>query len=184
MKLQDLEHAARIIVEGGLVLYPAEGCYGIGCDPCQHAAVRRILHAKHRSWQHGLIVIGATMNQLFRYIDADPALLAPALVDWPGPHTWLMPARAGVSRWIRGHHDSIAIRLTDHSIARRLCLFARRGIVSTSANRHGLDPARTDAQARRVLGRRVDYVLSGAVGYLRNPTPIRDARTGAVVRNG
>ncbi len=184
MKLQDLEHAARIIAEGGVVLYPTEGCYGIGCDPCRHAAVRRILYAKHRSWQHGLIVIGATMNQIFQYIDAEPALLAPALADWPGPHTWLMPARAGVSRWIRGHHDGVAVRLTDHPIARRLCLSAHRAIVSTSANRHGLDPARTDAQARRALGRRVDYVLSGVVGRLRNPTPIRDARTGAIVRSG
>ena len=164
--------------------YPTESCFGLGCDPRQHAAIRRILGAKRRGWWHGLILIGARLSHLLRYVNVDDVLLAPAVESWPGPHTWLLPARPAVSRWLRGRHSSVAVRITGHPDAARLCQAVGGAIVSTSANRRGAAPTKTQLETQQRFGQLVDYVLPGRIGGLANPTEIRDAATRAVIRTG
>lgn len=179
-----LRQAAAVLARGGLVAYPTEGCYGIGCDPRNAFAVRRILHIKRRHWRQGLILIGAHWAHIAPWVDsADAAALARARATWPGPHTWLLPARRGVSRRLRGEHDSIAVRITAHPMAAALCRTFGAAIVSTSANRHGQPPARSAAAVRRGLGDRIDGTLCGPLGGLGAPTSIRDARSGRTLRS-
>lgn len=176
-----LRHAAYVLRRGGIVAYATEACFGLGCDPRNRTAVRRLLRIKRRHVGKGLIVLAATRGQLARYIDACPPDVART---WPGPRTWLLPARAGVPFWIKGRHASIAVRVTAHRQAAALCRAAGMAIVSTSANRSGEVPARSYRDARRRLGARVDYVLPGRIGKLKRPTPITDAASGRVVRAG
>jgi L-threonylcarbamoyladenylate synthase len=180
-----LEQAARAILAGGIVAYPTEGCYGLGCDPRRPNAVRRLLRLKRRSYRPGLIVIAARLGQLLPYTDiTNEALLAAARASWPGPLTWLVPARPGVPAGIRGAHATVAVRVTAHPVAAALCRHARRAITSTSANRSGQLPLRTAAAVRREFGEAVDVVLNGALGDTMRPTPIRDLLNGALVRPG
>lgn len=179
MHARDLQRAAHILRQGGLVAYATEHCFGLGCDPMNRNAVLRLLRLKRRPLAKGLIVLAADVAQLSLFIDSVPPEVA---ATWPGPHTWLLTPRANVPRWISGAHARIAVRVTAHPQAAALCRAAGMAIVSTSANRAGDLPARTDREARRRFGRLVDFVLPGVVGDLPAPTPIRDAVTGERIR--
>jgi L-threonylcarbamoyladenylate synthase len=175
--------AARIVRGGGVIAYPTEAVFGLGCLPRDRRAVGRILALKRRSWRKGLILIGADLAQLERY-----ALLPPeprrseVLASWPGPHTWVLDARRDAPRWVTGGRPSIAVRLTAHEMAAALCRAVGEALVSTSANVSRRPPHRRLVQLRRDLGRRLDYVLAGPLGGAESPTAIRDGRTGHTLR--
>jgi L-threonylcarbamoyladenylate synthase len=178
-----LDRAARTILDGGVVAYPTEAVYGLGCLPEAGAAALRILQIKRRSWRKGLIVIAADAAQLEPLVDLDASpLKAEILASWPGPATWTLRAHPEVPAWLRGEHDTLAVRVTDHPVARRLCARADSPLVSTSANRGGRPPHRHLLTLRRDLGADVDYVLAAPLGSAARPTTIRDGRTGRVLR--
>jgi L-threonylcarbamoyladenylate synthase len=184
VNVEQLRAAARVIADGGIVAYPTESVYGLGCDPRRTATVRRLLRLKRRDPKLGLILIAADERQLEPYVDLECAPgVQRARATWPGPYTWLLRARAEVSPWLRGAHDTIAVRVTAHAGAAALCRYARRALVSTSANRHDRPPARSTAAVRREFGAAVDFGLQGPLGGLPAPTEIRDAATGRVVRS-
>lgn len=171
--------------DGGVAAYPTEACFGLGCDPRDARAVRRILSLKRRSPHQGLILAAATLVQLRPYLDPSAAsLLHEPLATWPGPVTWILPASRFTPRWITGAHDSVAVRVSACRDVVSLCRAFGGAIVSTSANPHGAPPARTVHDVRRYFGRRIDALVIGRVGGLANPTEIRDAATGAVLRAG
>ncbi len=178
-----LRQAARRLNGGGIVAYPTEAVYGLGCDPFNLDAVLRLLRVKQRPPGMGLILIGARFEQVAPFIGKiDRARLARVRRSWPGPHTWLLPASGLVPPWIRGAHESVALRVTAHPIAAALCEAFDGALVSTSANRHGLPPAASALDIRLRLGNEVDLVVPGETGGLARPTGIRDALSGRVVR--
>jgi L-threonylcarbamoyladenylate synthase len=180
-----LRQAARCLRGGGIIAYPTEGVFGLGCDPFDVDAVLRILDLKGRGIEHGVILIGAELSHIEPFIGAvDRAALGRAVATWPGPHTWLLPAAPTVPGWIRGAHRTVALRITAHPVAAALCKQAGGALVSTSANRHGHPPARSALEVRLKFGDAVDFVLGGSTGPSRRPTEIRDAVTGKVVRRG
>lgn len=181
MYTSELQRAARILKQGGIVAYATEYCFGLGCDPFNRNAVLRLLRLKRRPVMKGLIVLAANNEQLAPYLNDIPPQVA---ASWPGPHTWLLPPRPGVPGWITGRHAKIAVRITAHAQAAALCHAAGIAIISTSANRAGESPARTNREVVRRFGKLVDYALPGAVGTATAPTPIRDAVTGELTRPG
>lgn len=181
MSARALARAAVILRAGGVIAYATEGCFGLGCDPLNRQAVRRLLRIKRRTSVKGVILIAAERAQLAPFVASMPAA---ALATWPGPHTWLCEAASAAPPWIRGRHPRIAVRVTAHRQAAALCRAAGMAIVSTSANRAGEVPARSYREVLRRLGAELDYVLPGRIGARRAPTPITDAATGAIVRQG
>ncbi|MDO8313281.1 MAG: Sua5/YciO/YrdC/YwlC family protein [Sideroxyarcus sp.] len=173
---------ATYLKRGGLVAYPTESCYGLGCDPDNRQAVLRLLKLKQRPQRKGLILIASHYHQIARYLQpltlADQAKLqnedAQAI-------TYLMPARPSAPRWLRGVHDTLAVRLTAHPFAKRLCRIANSALVSTSANRSGQRPAKTYAECQRLFGKKV-WVLRGSVGKRKQPSTIRTWSDGKIVR--
>ncbi len=179
MYTRDLQHAARVLKQGGLVAYATEYCFGLGCDPFNRDAVLRLLRVKQRSVKKGLIVLAGDVAQLMPYASEIPES---ARGSWPGPRTWLLPVKPDVPAWITGAHDKIALRVTAHAQAAALCRAAGMAIISTSANRAGTAPARSDREAWRRFSGQIDCVLCGRVGIAQAPTPIRDAVSGALIR--
>ena len=180
-----LSACAAALRAGGVVAYPTEAVYGLGCDPENRAAFDRLFAIKRRPPTQGVLLIASDFAQVERYVDlaAVPAeALQQAQSTWPGPHTWIFPRSAATPAWIAGGHSGIALRVTAHALAAELCRAVGAALVSTSANRHGEPPTKTAAEVRAALGDEIDAILNGEVGGLERPTPIRDAITGATVR--
>ncbi|WP_438970616.1 L-threonylcarbamoyladenylate synthase [Methylophaga sp.] len=177
-----IREAVRTLNMGGTIAYPTEAVFGVGCDPWDQEAVLDLLEIKQRPWTKGLILIASDFNQLQAFIEpVSSALLKQLQQSWPGPVTWLLPARAEVPVYLTGMHNSIAVRVTAHSQARALCDAFGGAIVSTSANITGLKPAKNVHQVRWQLPG-IDYVLPGALGGADKPSQIRDGISGDIIR--
>ncbi|MBI5436903.1 MAG: Sua5/YciO/YrdC/YwlC family protein [Nitrosomonadales bacterium] len=177
-----IHRLAAHLKRGGLIAYPTESCYGLGCDPRNRKAVLRLLKLKGRPQGKGLILVAGKFAQLAPYLK----LLSPSeqkKLQWDGAQaiTYLMPAKPSAPRWLRGAHDTLAVRLTAHPEAAALCNALNMALVSTSANYSGAKPARTYAQCRRLFGKRV-WVLPGRVGKCRKPSTIRAWMSGKIIR--
>ena len=184
MSDSQIRQAVVLLKRGGVIAYPTEAVFGLGCDPCSEAAVRRLLAIKHRSMSKGLILIASSLKQLQPFIILDSAQHASVAATWPGPVTWLIPARKSVPKWLRGRHSTLAVRVTAHPLAAALCTAWGGVLVSTSANVSTKAPARDALSVRCRLGSQLDYVLPGPVGHAERPTEIRDLITGRIYRKG
>jgi L-threonylcarbamoyladenylate synthase len=174
---------AAYLRRGGLIAYPTESCYGLGCDPDNRNAVQRLLRLKQRPQNKGLILIAAGYHQVARYLQPLTAEQQQRLKDAGAlAITCLMPVVHSAPRWLRGSHDTLAVRLTAHKPAAQLCRGAGSALVSTSANRSGQRPAKTFAQCQRLFGSKV-WVLPGRVGKRRKPSTIRMWADGKIIRN-
>lgn len=179
----ELQRAADVIRAGGIVAYPTEAVYGLGCDPGNEGAVRRLLALKQRPGDKGLILIAADITQLTPWLGSlDARSRSRCEATWPGAATWVVPAREGISPLLTGGRDTLAVRVTAHPVAAALCRTCGHALVSTSANRSGEAPLRDAAAVAKAFGADIELVLSGALGGAARPTPIRDARSGAVLR--
>ncbi|MCW9058644.1 MAG: Sua5/YciO/YrdC/YwlC family protein [Gammaproteobacteria bacterium] len=179
-----LHQVVRVLRAGGIVAYPTEAVYGLGCDPLRGEAVQRLLALKQRPMEKGLILIASDWTQLQPFLlPLTPARQQRLFATWPGPHTWVLPCRPEVPQWLRGNHDSLAVRITAHPLAAALCDAWGGALVSTSANRSGLPPARSPLRVRQQFGDEIDYLLPGALGGLATPTTIRDGVTGKILRD-
>jgi L-threonylcarbamoyladenylate synthase len=180
-----IKQAVEALRRGGIIAYPTEAVYGLGCDPDDNKAIARILELKQRDRGKGLILIASDVAQLHPYLDDLPdEARHRVLASWPGPFTWLWPAAATTGKWLRGDYATLAVRVTAHPVARALCDAYGKPLVSTSANLSGQPPARTAMEVQQQFGNRIDCIVEGDVGPQASPTEIRDAITGELIRGG
>ncbi len=177
--------AARVLHEGGVVAYPTEAVWGLGCDPFNEAAVQRLLSLKKRPVEKGVILVASRVEQIAPLFDPLSASEKEKLLaSWPGPNTWLLPDPDNlIPSWIKGEHASVAVRISDHPGVAALCDAFGGCIVSTSANPAGSEPARSLLRVSVYFARRTDYIVPGVIGKLAQPTQIRDLRDSRVVRS-
>jgi len=177
-----IRQAVTALNQGGVIAYPTEGVFGLGCDPWNIQAVIRLLAIKQRPWQKGLVIIAADFNQLQDFIaPVSPEILKKLEVTWPGPITWLLPVNSNLPRYLSGTHDTVAVRVTAHKQTAELCREFGGAIVSTSANLAGAKPAKTIRQLRWNMTD-LDAIVAGQCSGSNKPTEIRDAKTGEQVR--
>ncbi len=177
--------AARILRAGGVVAYPTEAVWGLGCDPDNALAVQQVLALKHRDPDKGLILVAADLAMLEPYLRGlSRRARAPMEATWPGPVTWLVPDNGRASPWVTGGRGALALRVTAHPVAAALSRAFGGAIVSTSANPQGLPAATKLREVKAYFAARVDHYTPGRVGLRRRPSEIRDLRTGAVIRPG
>ncbi|TAM10598.1 MAG: tRNA threonylcarbamoyladenosine biosynthesis protein RimN [Nevskiaceae bacterium] len=178
-----LQAALAALRGGGVVAYPTEGVWGVGCDPRNAAAVAKVIALKQRDWHKGLILLAADFEMLRPFVTVpSAAALAQAQATWPGPVTWVFPAGPACLPLVRGEHPSIAVRVTAHPLAAALSRAFGAPVVSTSANLAGHPAALTAADVRAQLGSGVDAIVDGPLGGLKGPTAIRDIATGDYIR--
>ncbi|NIK39399.1 L-threonylcarbamoyladenylate synthase [Xanthomonas arboricola] len=181
-----LDSAVATLTQGGVIAYPTEAVWGLGCDPRQQAAVLRLLEIKRRPVDKGVIVVAASVDVLHDWVDLDALTSArrqQVLASWPGPHTWILPITAQAPRWVTGAHDGLAVRISAHPLVAALCAAWGGPLVSTSANLAGELPARSRQALDPALLASIDGVMDGEVGALAQPTRIRDARSGQILRD-
>lgn len=168
---------------GGLIAYPTESCYGIGCLPAHPAALRRLVRLKKRPQGKGMIVIGSRLPQLLPLLQRPSENTASLLQQtWPAAVTFLLDAAPDIPPLLRGRNRrKLAVRVPAHESARNLCRQLGTALVSTSCNRAGKRPCKTERETRRQFGRNV-RIIGGMIGRQKTPSRIVDAETGVRLR--
>jgi len=177
-----LKQAVKACETGGIIAYPTEAVFGLGCLPGYEHSVRRILELKQRSVHKGLILVAADIEQLDVYVDFSKIKNISRIQEsWPGSVTWLMAARYQTPYWLTGCHKTLAVRISACPVVQSLCK-ELGPLVSTSANPKSAEPAKTDQQVRAYFQTEIDYILPATITNTMKPTEIRDAETGDIVR--
>lgn len=176
--------AANALRAGGIIAYPTEAVFGLGCDPHNDAAVNALLTLKQRPAHMGLILLSPSIDVALNYIDAPTDDMVRKLHrSWPGPTTWIVPTR-GLSNLVTGGRDTVALRVSAHPVCQALCEEYGDVLISTSANVSGKPPATNLLQLKRQFPVGIDYLVGGALGDSSRPTQIIDARSDQVLRRG
>lgn len=180
----NLHMAVQHLLNGGVIAHPTEGVWGLACLPDNDEAVQQLIALKGRDPAKGLILIGDDCRRFEPWTAAlsqnDHALLDQ---HWPGPTTFVVPDPTGIaSDWVRGQHQSVALRVTDHALSASLCAAVGSCLVSSSANPAGRPAPFYEWQVRRYFGGQVDFYLSGATGGRRQPSRIIDLISGRSLR--
>ena len=179
-----IRQAARVLGDGGVIAYPTEGVWGIGCLPDEHDAVERIIDIKGRRSDAGVILIAAAADLLDGWIAPSAAELE-RLQSRPGkPVTWIVTAAPGIDPLLTGGRSTLAVRIIEHPLAAALTLAVGAPLVSTSANRSGQPAALTALEVRLSLGPELDLVVDGPLGGASGPSEIRVAQSDQVLRRG
>ncbi|MFK8069092.1 MAG: L-threonylcarbamoyladenylate synthase [Gammaproteobacteria bacterium] len=177
-----LKRASQEIENGGVIGYPTETVYGLGCDPWNEKAVFKILTIKKRPVHKGLIVIAADISQLDPLINFPSQQIKAQIVStWPGPFTWILPTSEHCPKWLSGQHDGLAVRVSSHPLCLALCKLTGP-IVSTSANVANQPPAGSGWEVQMKFNDQLDYILHENLPKKVSPTSIQDAVTGKKIR--
>ena len=188
MTVQSLLDTATAVerLQAGLVIaYPTEAVFGLGCDPANESAVRKLLLLKGRHESAGLVLIASEFSQLKPWIaEVKEALVKKAMQTWPGPVTWLFPRAEGVPDYVAGKHKTVAVRITAHEPSRKLCTAFGSALISTSANHTSAEPARSAEEVQSYFGSGIAGILAGDLGSGDNPSEIRDLVSSKIIRQG
>ena len=179
-----LECATQALTNGGVIAYPTEAVWGLGCDPWNEAAVGKILKLKQRPMHKGLILVASQWAQFQPLVkDLTAQQIDQLNESWPGPTTWLMAdPQSWVPLWIKGQHSSVALRVSAHPLVSALCDQFNGPIVSTSANLAGGKPAKSRLHIMQAFGDQIDYVVNGELGQNKQPSEVKDLVSGQIIR--
>ena len=180
---QSIQSAVTAIQSGGLLVYPTEGVYGLGCDYRNQSSVMQLLELKKRPVAQGLVLVASHIEQILPLIQPlDRLHLARALKTWPGHQTWVFPASPLTPKWVTGNHNSVAIRVTAHPTVKTLCDHLGHALISTSANFSGQTTPKKCQEILELWGDQVDYYLDLPLGGKEQPSTIKLASNGSQLR--
>jgi L-threonylcarbamoyladenylate synthase len=185
-----LKAAVSVLKRGGVVAFPTETVYGMGCDPRDARAVRRVYAMKGRGESKPLQLIAGSLAQVKKIAQIDRANARVIKKRWPGPLTLLLPLRKGVKLALRiSPKRTIGIRVSSHSFVRELAKRFGSPIAATSANRSGRAPAASGRGAARAFkdDPKPDLLLDFGSIPKRKPTTVARIRKDgsvAILRQG
>jgi len=177
--------ASQIVSEGGLVVYPTETLYGLGCDPFNIEAVKRVFKVKGERRKPPPI-LASSINHVERiaYMSEEGKKVAKKF--WPGPLTLVFPKKLVLPDIVTCNLDSVGVRIPKHDVALQLIRFSGGLLTGTSANRTGEKPPRTVHEATPQLKEEVDVFLDGGPTTLGRPSTVADftSRKPRILREG
>lgn len=177
--LENLVTAAELIANGGIIAYPTDTVYGLGCNPFDVKAVRKIIEVKDNR-SKPLPVLVETITAAESIVTISEKALRLAKRYWPGPLTMILEAKPQVPS-ILAPDGSLGVRSPKHPICLRLLGLCSGMLVGTSANRTGYPPAATAADVVRELGDKLDLVLDGGRATIGVASTVIDLRRGLIV---
>lgn len=180
---KELDNVAEIVQSGGVVAYPTESVYGLGCDPDNLESLRKILTIKNRPNDKGFIILVSHIDQARPYIqplsDSDREQL-----NTPRQRatTWLIPKKTQVPELLSGQFETVAVRITNHPVALAICETLNGPLVSTSCNLSGQPELISAEQVLTQMPSTIDLVIDAECGGER-PSQIIDLASGRVLRD-
>ena len=157
---QAVTEAVRILREGGVILYPTDTVWGIGCDATNAEAVERIYRLKRSENKKSMLVLCATPDMVVRYVHKAPGIAFEVQELATKPLTLILPGASGVAANLIPEEGTLGVRIPDHAFCQAMLRKLGRPIVSTSANISGEDTPRNLAEISREIIDGVDYVVN------------------------
>ncbi len=151
--------AVEVLRQGGLLLYPTDTVWGIGCDATNEEAVAKVYALKRSENKHAMLVLCHSAEQIVRYVNRAPGIAFEVLEMATSPLTLILPGAVGVAANLIPEGGTLGVRVPDHAFCQRLLRAFGRPIVSTSANISGEKTPRTLAETAREIIDGVDYVV-------------------------
>ncbi len=179
-----LSEITSILKQGGVIAYPTEAVWGLGCDPFNQDAVLRILEVKQRPMEKGLILIAGEANHLSQWksqLSSDQYELLTSHTE--KPTSWVIPDTQIAPNWVRGEHQSVAIRLVQHEQTKLLCSEFEKVLVSTSANPAGKPPAMNKSEVIQYFDNKIDAIFDAPSGSIKRPSQVKDIITNTLYRS-
>ncbi|MEK9932052.1 MAG: L-threonylcarbamoyladenylate synthase [Methylophilaceae bacterium] len=172
----------RFLIRGGVIIYPTESCFGIGCDPKNIHAINKIMVLKKRNIKKNFLLISSSLKQLDSYINnLTQTQIDKLFKKWPGPHTWVINAKENCKPWLTNHSNQIAIRIPSFLSCFNLCKNTGMALISTSANLSGKKTLKNYREVCRFSNRHV-RLIKGQIGKQKKPSTIQDFATGKILR--
>lgn len=170
-----LNRLAEEVLRGGIVAFPTDTIYGLGCSLFDTDAVEMLAQIKHRARSHAFISLIPEPLQAWGLAD-EVGPLAERLIDryWPGPLSLIFRASPLVSLQVLGHAGTLALRCPRDTLCQRILERIGGPVVSSSANLSGEPPAESAAEIVAVFGNQLDLVLDGGPRHARPPTTLVD----------
>jgi L-threonylcarbamoyladenylate synthase len=177
--------AAKTVKKGGLVVYPTETVYGLGCDPLNVEAVQRLLDVKGER-NTPLPILASSIDDATKiaFISSNGTRLATQF--WPGPLTMVFPKKPVLPDVVTFGWDSVGLRIPDNDVALELIRFSGGLLVGSSANRSGEAPPRSVQELSGALKTMVDVVLDGGAAVHGMPSTVADltSKNPRILREG
>jgi len=173
---ENIQLAANVVRNGGIVIYPTETVYGLGCDPGDKDATQKICEIKGRA-DKPLPLICANMEAAHRIVEFNPVAERLANVFWPGPLMLVLPSKMKYGMWVTHGSSTLGVRISDHPVASRLTKLSGGVLVSTSANISGKEPALTAQEALEQVGQQVNIILDGGPSQRTESSTVLDVST-------
>lgn len=181
-----MKSVVEVFNQGGIIAYPTEAVFGLGCDPDNEEAVNKLLTLKNRPMEKGLILLAANYSQLLPYVDDNKITQDKrfsVLSRWPDGITQVLPANKSVAQYLTGAFTTIAVRVTSQPDVVKLCNATGKPIVSTSCNITGHEPAVTYQTIEEDLSKQVDFIIQGNTLGFNKPSTIIDGLSGETFRS-
>lgn len=156
----DIKNAIEVMKKGGVILYPTDTIWGLGCDATNPEAVKRVYEIKQRDDSKALICLVDSANRLQRYFRNVPDVAWDLIDCATTPVTLILDDANGVAPNLLAEDGSLGIRVTQEEFSRQLCYRFQKAIVSTSANVSGEPSPRYFAEISEEIKSKVDYIVN------------------------
>ncbi|MCQ2243727.1 MAG: threonylcarbamoyl-AMP synthase [Bacteroidaceae bacterium] len=156
----DIENAVKVLRQGGIILYPTDTIWGIGCDATNPQAVEKVYKIKQREDSKALICLVDSDSRIQRYVRDVPDVAWDIMELATKPTTVILDGATGLAPNLYAEDGSVGIRITREEFSKQLCYRFQKPIVSTSANISGEPSARTFKEISQEIIDSVDYVCS------------------------
>ena len=166
-----IRHAAHVIRHGGIIAYPTDTIYGLGCDPFNADAVERINVIKQRPANKQFILLAGHIEQLRSLIVLDKNQ-GSLITQSSEPTSWIVKASQHAPRWLIDKNDMLTFRISKHNDVQKLCGALGHAVISTSANISGKAPARNALELHRYFHTTVDKILASNQKLTGKPSKI------------
>lgn len=174
--------AAHHVRHNGIIIYPTETVYGLGCDPNSFYAVNNLNTLKQRDNHSGFLLLASNIQQLSEYITTPNQQELERINSTDAPTSWVTFAGKNTPPWLVSADGTIGFRITKHTVSKALCEKLKHPIISTSANIKGGTPVTNTLQCHQLFAESIDYLLTSNLERSERPSVIRNLSTGEQLR--
>ena len=178
----EIKKIHQILVSGGVIAYPTESVFGLGCDPSNEQAILKIMEIKKRKLEMGLVLLTPSLEIVSDWVNMNDKQIRIFSSPSPRPTTYIVPASVYAPKWLVVK-NTLAIRLSKDPFIKNICGMLGLPIVSTSANLHGEQPCRSADEVEKIMGCKLDYIVFKKTGPFNNPSTIVDLSSGKTIRS-